>query len=75
MVKTNFKDLAECERALFHISEQVKNGKITPQQAQAYSKICDTWCKARRSQDVQRLIDKVDGLEALYKAFQRKKGY
>jgi hypothetical protein len=75
MVKTNFKDLAECERALYNIAEQVKNGKITPQQAQAYSSICNAWCKARRSQDVQKLIDKVDGLEALYKAFQRKKGY
>jgi hypothetical protein len=73
MVKTNFKSIAECERALYAIGQQVLKGEIDPSQAKAFASICESWIKVKSEEDYEKLINKVDGLEVLLDAHNKKK--
>ena len=73
MVKTNWHSIAECERALYAIGQKVLKNEITPSQADSFANICAAWIKVKTEEDYERLIAKVEGLEALLDAHNKKK--
>lgn len=70
-MKTNFKNIAECERQLYHTVELLKAHKISPSEANAICRVCDSWIKARKSTNSDELMRRLEGLEALTKAQQK----
>jgi hypothetical protein len=72
MVKTNWHSVAECERALYTVGQQVLAGKIDPSQAKAFSNVCETWIKVKTEEDYEKLLSKVEGLEVLLDAYKKK---
>ena len=70
--KRNFRNLEDVERELYKTSMLVLSHKISSSEATAYAKICDSWVKTRKMKDTELLLKRVDGLEALYKAGNKK---
>lgn len=71
--KRNYKNIAEAERELFHTNELLKAHKISPSEANAICRVIDSWIKARKSQNSDEMLRRIDGLEALAKAKIEKK--
>ena len=72
-MKTNFKNISECERQLYHTVELLKAHKISPSEANAICRVCDSWVKTRKAANSDELIRRIDGLEALAKVKIEKK--
>ena len=70
--KRNFSNLEDCERELYKTSRMLLEHKVSPSEAQAFSKVCDSWVKTRKMKDTELLLRRVDGLEKLYQAGQKK---
>ena len=69
--KHNFKNIAECERQLYHTVEMLKEHKISPAEANAICRVCDSWVKTRKAANSDEMLRRIDGLEALAKAKQK----
>ena len=73
MVKTNLKSIAECERALYSILRQFLKGEITPSQAKSFANVCNKWIAAKKIEDNERLLRKVEGLEQLFETYKKRR--
>jgi|GEM_PF-3566226 len=70
-MKTNFKNISECERQLYNTVELLKAHKISPAESNAICRVCDSWVKTRKAANSDELIRRIEGLEVLTKAQQK----
>jgi hypothetical protein len=66
--KRNYRNISECERELYHTNELLKAHKISPSEANAICRVCDSWVKTRKAANSDELIRRVEGLEVLAKS-------
>ena len=65
--KCNFTSIENVEKELYGLSRLLLEHKISPMEAQAFTKVCDSWIKARKVKDNENIIRRIAGLEELYK--------
>jgi hypothetical protein len=66
--KKNFRSFTDAEQQLYHTSQLLLQGKVTPSQAQAFAKMVMAWDSTHKMKESEEILRRVDGLEKLYKA-------